>query len=187
MIKKIEIDETKLPEVMRMIDAAAVLMAEKDCDSDEGAKQELIKLEQDLRDITGNHDLKISDFRRYWSAVDLKTVARGALMQMPPKENLTDAEIKEIAVNILNRQQAEMDWWLNYLRVNTGLDNLTDYIFFPIRLGLRRTQRWSKLRIKLSRTEKVEELIGKISIYPTEEELKQHGYGKNCGEGRTGK
>lgn len=136
MIKKIEIDETKLPEVMRIIDAAAVLMAEKDCDSDEGAKQELIKLEQDLRDITGNHDLNISDFRRYWSAVDLETVARGALMQMPPKENLTDAEIKEIVVNILHHKQAEMDWWLNYLRVNTGLDNLTDYIFYPDEVGL---------------------------------------------------
>ena len=29
-----------------------------------------------------------------------------------------------------------MDWWLLYLKINTGLDNLTDYIFYPELVGL---------------------------------------------------
>ena len=33
---------------------------------------------------------------------------------------------------------AELDWRLNYLRINTGLENLTDYIFYPDFFGLDR-------------------------------------------------
>ena len=29
-----------------------------------------------------------------------------------------------------------MDWWLEYLKVNTGLVNLTDYILYPNLVGL---------------------------------------------------
>lgn len=48
-----EIDETTLPEVMELIDRGAVLMEEKDCDTDEEGKQELLGLENRLREITG--------------------------------------------------------------------------------------------------------------------------------------
>ena len=40
-MKKISIDETKLPAVMEIIEKAALLMDEKDCDSDKEAKKEL--------------------------------------------------------------------------------------------------------------------------------------------------
>lgn len=59
-------------------------------------------------------------------------------MSPPEKEELTDKQIKEIVVKILEYEEAEMDWWLNYLRVNTGLDNLTDYIFYPDLVGIDR-------------------------------------------------
>jgi hypothetical protein len=63
-------------------------------------------------------------------------VAKGVLMPVPMKEDLTEFQIKEIVTNILKHSEAEMDWWLNYLKVNTGLDNLTDYIFYPDFVGL---------------------------------------------------
>ncbi|MDE5824035.1 MAG: hypothetical protein K2H91_05040, partial [Lachnospiraceae bacterium] len=72
------------------------------------------------------------------SDVDNGQAARGALMIPPEKEDLTDEQIKEIVLDILKHDEAEMDWWLNFLEVNTGLDNLTDYIFYPDLVGLDR-------------------------------------------------
>lgn len=57
-------------------------------------------------------------------------------MAPPLKGELSDAQLKEIVLNILNYNEAEMDWWLEYLEINTGLDNLTDYIFYPDLVGL---------------------------------------------------
>ncbi len=130
------VDETKLLEAMRIIEEAAELMAQKDCEDDKEAKENLEKLQQDLRILTENQKLEIRDYQRYWSATDLKTVAKGALMPVPMKEALTDVQIKEIVVNILKHSEAEMNWWLNYLKVNTGLDNITDYIFEPDEVGI---------------------------------------------------
>lgn len=135
-MKEITIDETKLPAVMELIEKAAALMAEKDCEGDKDAKRELADLQRDLRELSGNKKLQIKDFQRYWSYTDLKTMARKALMAPPPKGELTDAQIKEIVLNILKFKEAEMDWWLKYLKINTGLDNLTDYIFYPDFIGL---------------------------------------------------
>lgn len=135
-LQKPIIDETKLSEAMKMIEDAAALMAEKDCDGDKEAKENLEKLQQDLRNITGNKKLEIKNYQRYWAAADLKTTAKKALMPIPIKEDLTELQIKEIVTNILKHDEAEMDWWLNYLKVNTGLDNLTDYIFYPDVVGL---------------------------------------------------
>lgn len=129
-------DETKLQTVMEIIEKAASLMEEKDCDNDEAAGKTLNQLQADLRRITQKRRLDIRNFQRYWSAVSLETVARGALMSPPSKEELTDEQVKEIVLNITNHSEAEIDWWLNYLKLNTGLDNLTDYIFYPDLLGL---------------------------------------------------
>lgn len=137
-MKKTIIDETKLPEVKKIISDADSLMTEKDCENDAIYKKELEALQDRLREITGNAQIKIRDYWRYDEAVSLETVARGALMSPPEKEELTDKQIKEIVVKILEHEEAEMDWWLNYLRVNTGLDNLTDYIFYPDLVGIDR-------------------------------------------------
>ncbi len=135
-MKEISIDETKLPAVMELIEKAAALMAEKDCEDDKDAKRELADLQKDLRELSGNKKLQIKDFQRYWSYTSLETMARKALMAPPTKGELTDAQIKEIVLNILKFKEAEMDWWLKYLKINTGLDNLTDYIFYPDFFGL---------------------------------------------------
>lgn len=57
-------------------------------------------------------------------------------MVPPSKDDLTNAQIKEIVLNILSLREDEMDWWLKYLKINTGLDNLTDYLFYPDLVGL---------------------------------------------------
>lgn len=121
---------------MELIEKAAELMEEKDCRSDKKAKRKLAELQKELREITGNKKLQVKDFERYWSYADLKTMAEKALMAPPAKSELTDAHIREIVLNIMNHSESEMDWWLLYLEINTGLDNLTDYIFYPELVGL---------------------------------------------------
>ena len=130
------IDKAKLAEVKKIICDADSLMTEKDCENDKAAKKELEELQNKLREITGNQQIIIRDFWHYDEATDLETVAKGALMSPPEKEDLTDEQIKEIVLNILHHDEAETDWWLKFLKVNTGLENLTDYIFYPDLIGL---------------------------------------------------
>lgn len=137
-MKKPVIDKEKLPEVMQIICDADSLMTEKDCENDKAAKAELEELQDKLRELTRNQHLMIRDFWHYDEAASLKTVAKGALLGLPEKEDVTEEEIKEIVLNILHHDEAEMDWWLKYLEVNTGLANLSDYIFYPDLIGLDR-------------------------------------------------
>ena len=135
-MNEIRIDETKLGQAMEIIEKAASLMAERDWGQDQGASEELAGLQQDLRELSGNERLRITDFQRYWSYTSLETIARKALMAPPSKSNVTNEEIKEIVLGILKHSEAEMDWWLEYLKINTGLANLSDYIFYPNLVGL---------------------------------------------------
>ena len=57
-------------------------------------------------------------------------------MPPPMKSNLSNEQLKEIVLHILKFGEVERDWWLEYLEINTGLDNLTDYIFYPDLIGL---------------------------------------------------
>lgn len=135
-MRELKIDEEKLPAAMELIEAAGALMAEEDCDGDERAKNRLERLEKELRALCGRENLQIKDFKRYWSYTDLETIARKALMPQPVKEAVTNGEIREIVLHLLTLKEEEMDWWLGYLKVNTGLDNVTDYIFYPELVGL---------------------------------------------------
>ena len=47
-MKYIRIDETKLSSVMEIVEQAAELMSEKDCNNDEKAKLDLEKFQQEL-------------------------------------------------------------------------------------------------------------------------------------------
>lgn len=57
LMKEINIDETKLPAAMKIIEQAAELMAERDCVGDEKAKQELENFQQELRKIAETNRL----------------------------------------------------------------------------------------------------------------------------------
>ena len=73
-MKEPVIDETKLPEIMKIIDEAASLMELKDCESNEVAKNELTVLQNRLCEITGNKKIEITNFQDYWGATDLDTL-----------------------------------------------------------------------------------------------------------------
>ena len=137
-MKKTAVDESKLAPAMQIIEQAAALMAEKDCEADKEAKKQLNALQKQLRELCGSQKLKIRDLRRYWSYTDLETIARRVLMAPPAKAELTDAQLRELVTSIMTFRGAELDWWLDYLRLNTGLENLTDYIFYPDFFGLSR-------------------------------------------------
>ncbi|MDE6727735.1 MAG: hypothetical protein K2J80_07325 [Oscillospiraceae bacterium] len=137
-MNKIVIDEAKLPEVMDIIEAAAELMDKRDYNSDAVIRSKLEEYQKRLIAVIGNDKLEIEAFREYWGWTSLETVARKALMPPPEKTELTDEQIKEIVINIMSFKEEEMDWHLEYLKINTGLDNLTDYIFYPDLVGLDR-------------------------------------------------
>lgn len=142
-------DKEKLPQVMELIEQAASLMEQEDCNEDPQAAQELAALQQRMREVTGKQDLNIRDFQEYWSYTDLKTIAKSALLSPPQKSSLSDAEIKEIVVQILDYDEAEMEYWLKTLKINTGLRNLTDYIFYPDLLGLDKDASLSEIADKI--------------------------------------
>ena len=122
-MQKPMIDETKLPEVKQIICEADSIMSKLYCNENEDLRKEL-------------EQLQIKEYWHYDEAVSLDTAARGALMCPPQKEDLTDEQIKDIVVHILDHDEAKMDWWLLYLEVNTGLPDLSDYIFYPNLIGL---------------------------------------------------
>lgn len=141
-MKKPYFDKEKLPQVMDIIDKAACLMEEKDYNGDTVAKKELSILQKQLEDITGNNKIEITDFKRYWSYTSLEEIAKTALIMPPSKEKLSDGQIREIVLNLLaddneeETSESEFDYWIEYLSVNTGLKNLSDYIFYPNLAGL---------------------------------------------------
>ena len=134
-MQKPVIDETKLPEVKKIIYDADSIMSELYSSENDGLRKELEELQSRLRALTGNQNIQIKDYWHYDEAISLDTAARGALMHPPAREEVTDEQIRDIVVHILEHDEAEMDWWL-YLEVNTGLENLSDYIFYPDLAGL---------------------------------------------------
>lgn len=138
--KKINIDESRLPAVMEMIEKAASLMEEEARGGSQEAKRELEQLQKELREVSGNRKLKIENFQRYWGYTDLETAARKALVSPPPKRPLTNEQLREIVLHILERDEAEMDRWLTYLEINTGLSRgdaslpvrLQNFLLFPV-------------------------------------------------------
>lgn len=148
-MKKIVIDEAKLPEVMDIIEAAAELMDKRDYNSDAAVRSKLEEYQKRLIAVTGNDKLEIEDFREYWGWTSLETVARKALMPPPEKTEVTDEQIKEIVTNIMSLEEEETDWYLEFLEINTGLDNLTDYIFYPDLVGLDRNADLNQIADKI--------------------------------------
>lgn len=148
-MKKIVIDEAKLPEVMDIIEDAAELMDKRDYNSDAAVRSKLEEYQKRLIAVTGNDKLEIEAFREYWGWTSLETVARKALMPPPDKTEVTDEQIKEIVTNITSLEEEETDWYLEFLEINTGLDNLSDYIFYPDLVGLDRNADLNQIADKI--------------------------------------
>lgn len=122
---------------MRLIDRANSLLDMRESERSETVKQTLRDLETALRELAENPALRIRDYQDYQACVSLEMAAKSALLAPPEQEHLSADEIREIVLHILEHDEAETDWWLLDLQCNTGLENLTDYIFYPDTVGLR--------------------------------------------------
>lgn len=132
-----EFNKEKLPEVMSLIDEAAALMAENDCENNNEARQKLADLQIRLQEITKNKHIEIRDYQRYWSYTNLETVAKMAMFAPPEKSNLSDEAIKKLIMDIaeVKYDEATTDYFLKVLEVEIGFD-VIDYIFNPEEVGM---------------------------------------------------
>lgn len=133
IINKTKIDETKLPEAMRIIDRAASIMEECDYDTDPKAKEELIALQNELRELTGKENYDIEEANEYWSYTSLETKAAEALMQEPFRVGLPEEALRELITEIFRsgalEKEALIDFWTDFLEIETGIDEIMDYLF----------------------------------------------------------
>lgn len=129
------IDESRLSETMDIIDRIAEIF-------ETGAKEEyddeFNNLQIRLRELTGKPDIDISSFAEYWSWISLEDLARSVLMPTPEKKGLSDEEIAEIVTDICECEysDSELGYYLELLKLETGLVNISDYIFYPNMVGL---------------------------------------------------
>ncbi|MBQ6696481.1 MAG: hypothetical protein IJN16_07235 [Lachnospiraceae bacterium] len=122
-------DKTKLKKVMELID--------KIVDSNNG--DDIVRMELELRKITGKSDLSANDCREYWGWTTLEELAKRFLMPVPQVQGLSDEELAVIVEKIANVEysESEMDYQLEVLEKETGLINVSDYIFYPNLIGLK--------------------------------------------------
>ncbi|MBR4085697.1 MAG: hypothetical protein IKK33_15590 [Lachnospiraceae bacterium] len=169
-MKKPILDEKKLPVVMELIDRVAVIFDEEDYENDDVIKEEIAKLEDKLIELTGKNIEQCQPFEKYWAYTDLETVAMNILMPAPQKENLSDEQLREIFDDIVNvhQNEAETDYLLEVLRVETGLEDITDYIYYPDIVGLSKDASEEEIFQKIL-SDRCEELISNTVLEEYEE------------------
>jgi len=134
-----KIDDEKLPLVKKIIDEINYFVVDEKCDEE---SPEVKKLAQRLREVTGKAELGIDPFLYYSSYTTLEEAAAMALLPAPQKTGLSDAEIRELISKIASAEivcsygEAVNDYFLNLLELETGLDNITDYIYNPDEVGM---------------------------------------------------
>lgn len=129
-----EIDRSKMDEVMELIDKAADLL-----ESSRGERTpELDKIERRLRELTGRPDLDAEEFAEYWGWTSLENFAETVLMPIPEKSGLSDEELAEIIAKVCRAElkESEIDYFIKLLKVETGLEDVSDYIYYPDSVGL---------------------------------------------------
>lgn len=130
-----KIDETKLPIVKEIITKIEYLCVDKDYDEE---SQEVKELIYKLQEVTGKQHFNIKSFAYYSSYTSLDEIAISTLLPIPQKTGLSNEQIKELVIKISNVEfdDAIMEYFLDVLKVETGLRNITDYIYYPDQLGM---------------------------------------------------
>ena len=130
-----KIDESKLSETMDIIDRIAEIF---ETGANEDYDNEFQELQVRLRALTGKSDINISSFAEYWSWTSLEELARSVLMPTPEKQGLSDEEIAEIVTDICEcgYSDSELAYYLELLKLETGLVDISNYIFYPNMVGL---------------------------------------------------
>lgn len=134
IIKSFEIEEEKLQQTMELISEIADLY------ENGSTEDEILILKQELEQLTGKTDIDTRAFAEYWGWTSLDTIARSLLMPEPQKQNLSNEEIKAIVINICECRysESENNYYIKLLKMETGLINLSDYIYYPDNVGLKR-------------------------------------------------
>lgn len=128
-----EIDESKLLEVQEIVERAAALMENKDCDTDKEAKKELSKLQKRLRILTGKNQFDIRQIYGYWAYTDLETIAANLLMPELQRYGLSDEALQALIQSIFAsgdlKKEARFHYWYDFLELETGIEGVMDYLF----------------------------------------------------------
>lgn len=133
IIHHTKIDETKLQETMRIIDRAASIMEGWNDDTAPKAEEELAALQNELRELTGKKNYDIEEVKEYWSYTSLEAKATEALMQEPFRAGLPEEALRELITEIFRsgdlEKEALLDFWTEFLEMETGIEEVMDYLF----------------------------------------------------------
>ncbi len=133
--------DAKLQEVMQIIEEIA----------DIGESDRADKLLLKLHEITGNQKISVSDCLEYWGWTSLDELARSFCIPEPDFKGLTNEQLAEIIRKIGECQysESEMDFQLKVLEKETGLSNISDYIFYPDIIGFDKNAEISEIITKI--------------------------------------
>ena len=121
-------------EVSEIIDRLAIIFDEEDVDSSD-IKSELEKLENRLKELTGKTIEECEPFRQYWSYTSLDDVVDRIMMPPAGEARLSDDELRtkleRFFDEIATMKPSKLDRVIMELENETGIDNVSDYIFWP--------------------------------------------------------
>lgn len=91
-----------------------------------------------IKNITGKKDIDIELFYQYWEWTDTVSLAERLLNPEPEKIIVSNEMITEIVRKLCNVEYSESqtDYWIEFLKINTGIEDISDYIFYPDEMGL---------------------------------------------------
>ena len=126
-------------EVGKIIERLALMYYEEDIEQ-EDISAEIEALGKRLFDLTGKTIEECEPFQAYWSYTTLDSVVDRILMPKVEKTGMSDEELSDYihkfcdAIPVL--PEAELDQYIKILEAETGLDDVSDYFFWPESVGL---------------------------------------------------
>ena len=122
-------------EVAEIIDRLAVIYDEEDVNSPD-ILREIERLGARLKELTGKTIEECRYFEQYWSYTSLDDVVDRVLMPEPEEgERLSDDETREKLEKLISEistiKPSKLDRIIVELENDTGLDNVSDYLFWP--------------------------------------------------------
>ena len=122
-------------EVGEIIDRLAVIFDEEDVDSPD-IQSEIERLGERLKELTGKTIEECWYFEQYWSYTSLDDIVDRVLMPEYEPIKLSDEELREKLEKLVDGlntfiKESELDRMILELEIDTGLDNVSDYLFYP--------------------------------------------------------
>lgn len=132
---KMNNNEDNLYELMDTVDRIAEILEtgyEQDSDG------EFEYLSQRLEELTGRTDIDTSSFAGYYNRTSLEELARSLLLPIPERQGLSDNELESIIFDVCegDLSDSELAYYIEVLRLETGLTDIYDYLFYPNMVGL---------------------------------------------------